>query len=46
MGSRLDGVRNYIASQAEHHRRVSLQEEFLTLLRKHGLDYDVTDLWG
>ncbi len=45
-GSRLGDVRNYIASQEEHHRRVSFQEEFLTLLRKHGLEYDVTDLWG
>ena len=26
-GSRLDDARNYIASQAEHHRRVSFQEE-------------------
>jgi putative transposase len=45
-GSRLDDVRNYIASQEAHHRKVSFQEEFLTLLRKHGLEYDVRDLWG
>jgi REP element-mobilizing transposase RayT len=45
-GSRSEGVRNYIASQEEHHRRVSFQEEFLTLLRKHGLECDVRDLWG
>ena len=44
-GSRSDDVRNYIASQVEHHRRVSFQEEFLTLLRKHGLEYDVRDVW-
>jgi len=25
---------------------MSFQEEFLTLLRKHGLEYDVRDLWG
>ena len=43
-GSRLGDVRNYIASQQEHHRKVSFQEEFLTLLRKHGLKYDVRDL--
>jgi hypothetical protein len=33
-------VRNYIASQEAHHRKVSFQEEFLTLLRKHGLEYE------
>jgi len=39
-------VTDYIAAQQEHHRRVSLQEEFLTLLRKHGIAYDVRDRWG
>jgi len=42
----LDDVRNYIAAQPAHHRKVSFREEFLTLLRKHGLEYDVRDLWG
>jgi hypothetical protein len=45
-GSRSDDVRNYIASQQERHRRISFQEEFLTLLKKHGLEYDARDLWG
>jgi REP element-mobilizing transposase RayT len=44
--SRADDVTTYIAAQQEHHRRVSFQEEFLSLLRKHGLAYDVRDLWG
>jgi REP element-mobilizing transposase RayT len=45
-GSRLDDVKSYIASQEAHHHRVSFQEEFLTLLKKHGLEYDMRDLWG
>src|ERR1017187_9167927 len=45
-GSRSDDVRNYIASQEAHHRRISFQEEFLTLLKKHGLEYDARDVWG
>ena len=45
-GSRLDDVRHYIAAQHEHHRRVSFQEEFLSLLKKHGLEYDPSDIWG
>jgi putative transposase len=44
--SRLDEVRSYIAAQQEHHRRVSFQDEYLTLLKKHGLAYDLRDLWG
>ncbi len=45
-GSRVADVRDYIAGQQEHHRRVSFQEEFLTFLQKHGITYDVRDLWG
>ncbi|MGA9625588.1 MAG: IS200/IS605 family transposase [Bryobacteraceae bacterium] len=45
-GSPSDDVRRYIASQEAHHRKVSFQEEFLTLLRKHGLEYDVREVWG
>ena len=45
-GSRAAGVRDYIATQQEHHRRVSFKEEFLTFLGKHGLAYDEWDLWG
>jgi len=44
-GSRLDGVRNYIASQESHHRKVSFQEEFLSLLKKHGIACSAEDLW-
>ncbi len=45
-GSRAAEVTDYIAAQQEHHRRISFQEEFLTFLRKHGIAYDVRDLWG
>src|ERR1035438_4743020 len=38
--SRSADVRDYIAAQQEHHRRVSFQEEFLAFLRKHGIPYD------
>ena len=45
-GSRLEDVRNYIASQQTHHHKVSFQEEFLTLLKRHGLKYVASDVWG
>jgi putative transposase len=44
--SRVNDVRDYIAAQQEHHRRVSFQEEFLAFLRKNGIAYDERDLWG
>ena len=33
-------VRNYIASQAEHHRRQTFEEELAALLKRHGIEYD------
>jgi REP element-mobilizing transposase RayT len=36
--SRLDEVKKYIAGQQAHHRKVSFEGEFLSLLRKHGMD--------
>jgi len=39
-------VRGYIASQEEHHRKVSFQDEFLALLNKHGIVYDPREVWG
>ncbi len=39
-------VFEYIKQQDTHHRKVSFQEEFLALLKKHGVDYDERYIWG
>lgn len=33
-------VRNYIATQEEHHQKKSFRDEFLAMLRKSGIPYD------
>jgi REP element-mobilizing transposase RayT len=43
--SRLDKTIQYIKDQAEHHRKVTFQEEFLALLKKHRIAYDERYLW-
>ena len=43
--SNLPQVKQYIAAQEEHHRNVSFMEEFLTLLRKHNIEFDEEMLW-
>jgi REP element-mobilizing transposase RayT len=43
--SQLERTREYIRNQEEHHRKMSFKEEFLTLLRKHGIEYDEHYLW-
>ena len=38
-------VEKYIASQEEHHRRKTFQEELLALLERHGVAYDEQYIW-
>jgi len=35
----------YIQNQAGHHRKITFQEEFLAILKKHGLEYDERYIW-
>ena len=35
--SKVEQVRNYIANQERHHRRLTYQEEVKVLLKKHGI---------
>jgi len=43
--SQLDQVKSYLASQEQHHRRVTFQDEFLELLRRHALEWDERYVW-
>jgi putative transposase len=38
--SGVDATMGYIKNQAAHHRTRSFREEFVTMLRKHGLAYE------
>lgn len=38
-------VRTYIERQAEHHRKLTFQEEFLAFLKRHGIEYDERYIW-
>lgn len=43
--SRKDSIIQYIKGQPEHHKKVTFQEEFVTLLVKHRIEYDDRYLW-
>ena len=43
--SRAAAVTQYIANQEDHHRRVTFEEEYLALLKKHGLEFDERYVW-
>ena len=43
--SMVETVRRYIARQAEHHRKVTFQEEYRVFLERHRIAYDERYLW-
>jgi REP element-mobilizing transposase RayT len=44
--SGVEEVRRYIEKQEEHHKKRSFQEEFVALLRKHGIEFDERYIWS
>jgi len=38
-------VASYIENQVEHHKKVTFEEEFLLLLKKHNIPYDEKYIW-
>jgi len=43
--SNVERVREYVATQEDHHRKVSFQDEFRALCRKHGIEFDERYVW-
>jgi len=44
--SNLAAVERYIQNQPAHHRKVTFEEEFLALLRKHRIEFDLKYVFG
>jgi len=43
--SNVPEVADYIRRQEEHHHQFNYKQEFLALLRKHGVEYDERYVW-
>jgi REP element-mobilizing transposase RayT len=43
--SQSDKVRRYIEGQEKHHRRTTFEDEFIALLKAHGIDFDPRFIW-
>ncbi|MGH8022120.1 MAG: IS200/IS605 family transposase [Limisphaerales bacterium] len=43
--SQIAAVRGYIASQENHHRKISFQDEFRQLLRRYEIEFDERYVW-
>ena len=43
--SQLETIISYLKNQEEHHRKMTFQEEFTALLKKHKIEYDERYLW-
>jgi REP element-mobilizing transposase RayT len=44
--SNVSAVAKYIGTQKEHHRKLTFEQEFIVLLKKHGVDYDPKFVFG
>ena len=44
--SQLADTARYIENQREHHRVKTYQEEYVSFLRTHGVEYDEQHVWG
>jgi REP element-mobilizing transposase RayT len=44
--SNLNAVERYIANQAKHHRRMTFEDEFVALLKKHKIRFDPKYVFG
>jgi hypothetical protein len=44
--SNMDAVIRYIRTQEAHHRKMSFEEEFIALLKKHNIAYDPRFVFG
>jgi REP element-mobilizing transposase RayT len=43
--SHVEGLKEYIAKQEEHHRQETFQDELRRFLKKYGLEYDERYVW-
>ena len=43
--SAFEAVKQYIANQAEHHKKRGFQQEYLLLLQRARIEYDERYLW-
>ena len=43
--SQVTTVKNYIAGQEEHHRKISFQDEFREFLRRYEIEFDERYVW-
>jgi len=43
--SQVETIRKYIRNQAEHHRHLTFQEEYVKMLSEEGIEFDSRYLW-
>ena len=43
--SEIEPVRQYILDQEAHHRKISFEEEFISILKAHEIDFIEKFLW-
>ena len=44
--AQMESVVKYIQNQGSYHKKVSFQQEYIALLKKHGVEYDPRYVFG
>jgi len=44
--SQMESLVKYIQNQESYHKKVSFQQEYIVLLKKHGVEYDPRYVFG
>lgn len=44
--SQVPAVAEYIRNQQEHHKKIDFKQEYILLLKKHGVEYDERYVWS
>lgn len=43
--SNIPAVKRYVVNQEERHRKMSYEDELMTLLRRHGIEFDPKEIF-
>jgi putative transposase len=44
--SNIPAVKRYVLSQADHHKKITFEQEFIAFLKKHNIEYDPKYVFG
>jgi putative transposase len=44
--SNIPAVKRYVLNQADHHKKITFEQDFVAFLKKHNIEYDPKYVFG